>query len=690
MKHAGILMLLYFLGCMPAVSQRLDSMKVKLLQPDLVDSARVDSWNELSFDYAGRDPEIGLMYADSALRLAEQMNDAGKIASSHNSFGVNYWYQGKDSLALFHYSQVLSHHQQTGNEAGQARAFNNMALLSYNKAAYLDALRYHTQANEIFRKLGMTQNLVNSLSNTGVVFLAINDYPRALEHFLDALTHTDSLLYYELGNLNTNIGLVYKNVQDVQLAVLHHEKALKYHERSGNLHLQAQAKGNLAAVYQEEGRFAEAEELLNQALELNESLGNPRRIASDLANLGVLYTGMGEIAKAIAFFRRSADLYKETQDHLNLSLTLHRWADAVLQERHKGKSRAVEAAALQSRSLQSALQANSLLHQMNAWHGLASSYRLLGRYSEALEAFEAYVALKDSVFSTETDKKLVRAQAAFELQQRERELDAAHQLEKSELEAMQRQDAFALKATIGVLLFFFVSFGLLAYSIYRRKEEEQARLRAEFQSKKTALELKALRAQMDPHFIFNALSSISNFLLHNDAVKADYYLTQFAKLTRHILESSDQSFVTLQDEVEVLRYYIEIESMRMAKPIHFQVVCAEDLDIATLLLPPMLLQPLVENAIWHGISKVDRAGLVELEVSRTQEGVYLQIRDNGGGIQSGPSIVQSALYKRSMGLQLVQSRLELISETNGSLKNEISWKQLPQGTEVAISIPVYG
>lgn len=671
-----------------ADAQLIDSLRQALLNPSLADSTVVDLYNELAFAYASSNPALGLNYADSALTLAIRIENKRKIANSHNSFGVSYWYLGKDSLALRHYGEVLGIYKEFNDEPGQARMYNNMALLSYNSASYTDALHYHEKANEIFEKHDLTANLINSLSNTGVVFLAIDDYPHALEFFFKALSKTDSTKHQELGNLNTNIGLVYKNLNELNLSAKHHREAIKYQRLAGNDQGAAQAMSNLANVLQLQSSFDEAYELYQSALEINQRIGNERRVASDYANIGVLAKQRGKFADARQYLDAASGIYKSVFDPLNLSFVLLELAEIETLENAGKPNAAHSSLKLQESALAFAQEARSLSRQMAAWEGISKSREKLNQSQLALEAYRNYVALKDSVFNHENDKKLVRIQAAYDMEMRERVLLAEHSFEKQLLESHRAKEALLARVYLMAIVVG-IAIVVLVFYLYKRKNKARNdKLLAEFNARKTALELKALRAQMNPHFIFNALSSISNYLLKNDPEKADYYLTRFAKLIRMILDSSDQSDISLSEELEMLAYYVEIESMRMGKPIRFEVSNPEQMDLTRVRVPPMLIQPLVENAIWHGISKVNREGLIEISLVSVTSGISIKVRDNGGGLSKGLTISKESYAERkSMGIQLIQSRLSLLRDKSEQRNDQVSWVELPEGVEVGIELP---
>ena len=138
---------------------------------------------------------------------------------------------------------------------------------------------------------------------------------------------------------------------------------------------------------------------------------------------------------------------------------------------------------------------------------------------------------------------------------------------------------------------------------------------AELKQKGTELEMQALRAQMNPHFIFNSLNSINWFIQQNNRAQASEYLTKFSKLVRLILQNSKASLIPLESELESLALYLELEAMRFDYHFSYKISVPPDMDISMLKVPPLIIQPYVENAIWHGLMHKEEKGQLEIEVN---------------------------------------------------------------------------
>jgi ligand-binding sensor domain-containing protein len=220
----------------------------------------------------------------------------------------------------------------------------------------------------------------------------------------------------------------------------------------------------------------------------------------------------------------------------------------------------------------------------------------------------------------------------------------------------------------------------------RTSEQRKAALQLQL----SALEMKALRAQMNPHFIFNALNSIQECIVTKNTDRAYSYLSSFSKLVRMILENSEKQFISLADELETLRLYLAIEKLRFDDTFEFEVHIGPGLDTSFINLPAMIIQPFVENALWHGL--IHKKGKKKLSISFEQEAGNLKcsINDNGIGRDHSAGLkINSHVKKQSMGVKITEERLQLL-ETNASISiadlKDIDG--IACGTKVIIILPL--
>ena len=228
-----------------------------------------------------------------------------------------------------------------------------------------------------------------------------------------------------------------------------------------------------------------------------------------------------------------------------------------------------------------------------------------------------------------------------------------------------------------------------------QKEAELKEKEASFQRQIILTEITALRAQMNPHFIFNCLNSIQLFTAQNDIDKASDYLTKFSRLIRLVLENSRSEKVTLHNELETLRLYIELEAMRFRGKVSYQINVDPEIDQQYIQMPPLLLQPFVENAIWHGLMHKEEGGMVWVAVTQPSDAsIQVTITDNGVGRAMATEFKsKSATVSKSFGMKVTADRIQLINQIYSST-TQVQISDLtdsvgnPSGTRVVVTIPV--
>ena len=249
-------------------------------------------------------------------------------------------------------------------------------------------------------------------------------------------------------------------------------------------------------------------------------------------------------------------------------------------------------------------------------------------------------------------------------------------------------------------LFWIILSGMLAAFIYAyykdrlRQVEKESRLKADFDRQVADLEMRALRAQMNPHFIFNCLNSIDAYIIKNDTRKASEYLNHFSRLVRLILQHSRSAYVNLKDELESLELYIKLEQMRFRNAFEYEIVLKDYLVAENYEIPPMLIQPFVENAIWHGLNYKETGGKVKVEVEESEDMLICVIEDNGIGRKAAAAIRASKKIKRkSMGMGITAERIEIINnlyQTHNHVEIEDLYDESgnASGTRVRLHIPL--
>lgn len=241
--------------------------------------------------------------------------------------------------------------------------------------------------------------------------------------------------------------------------------------------------------------------------------------------------------------------------------------------------------------------------------------------------------------------------------------------------------------------------GGIIYLIYRnrvqqiQKEADFRRKEAEYKQLTAETETAVLRLQMNPHFIFNSMNSISSYLLQKDIETANDYLGRFARLMRKILVVAEEPYLTLYEEMELLEQYMQAEAMRFEEKFHYEFLVDEGIDTYEVLIPTMILQPFVENAIWHGISNKKGIGHIKIGFQQNPKSLTCFIEDNGIGRKAAQK--NSTTSHESKAISITKRRLQLLTTENNlvvqpslTFQDLLDKNQQAIGTKVILELPI--
>lgn len=244
---------------------------------------------------------------------------------------------------------------------------------------------------------------------------------------------------------------------------------------------------------------------------------------------------------------------------------------------------------------------------------------------------------------------------------------------------------------IGVLVEALV-FTNIVGKIFKQILEKKSNLKVQYALKqKEAAELKmtALQSQMNPHFLFNTLNSINNFVLKNEKEQASDYITAFSKLVRLTLRNSENSQITLFEELEVLKTYVGLEKVRLSGGFEFEVAVFKNIDLREIMVPPLFLQPFIENSIWHGLANKSGEKKIYLSIDRKDENIRIIVRDNGVGIDKKVIERNKKSSKRKFfGSYTTEKRIKLMySSDRVDIRTENISNENDTGTKVTVIFP---
>jgi len=359
-------------------------------------------------------------------------------------------------------------------------------------------------------------------------------------------------------------------------------------------------------------------------------------------------------------------------------------------------------ALMHARELQrTAQETNARQYIRDCNHLLWMIYKLNDRDS-AYKYLVNYATIKDSMDIDQSFKKLTFFKVATEDQKKKDQIVALNrenligqQQLKIQQQRLKNESLFRNILIVGILTTLLTGIFIFRNTSLKRKNEklQNERIKFEMQQRASELEMQVLRAQMNPHFIFNSLNSINRFILQNDKLQASEYLTKFSKLVRMILQHSQAILVPLENELDCLRLYLELEALRFDHRFSFKISVAPEIDIEVVKVPPLIIQPYAENAIWHGLMHKEEKGQLDIEIFQENDSLYLKISDNGIGRQQATAIAsKSATKHKSMGLRITANRIAM--QSSNGYQSEVTINDLlypdgnAAGTEVLIKMPV--
>ena len=357
--------------------------------------------------------------------------------------------------------------------------------------------------------------------------------------------------------------------------------------------------------------------------------------------------------------------------------------------------------------LQTAQQTGAIQYKRDAHLLLYQVLAKRGKSDSAYYHLQQYTLLKDSI-----DKDFLVQQLAFYKIRSEKEKDQSRTALLSKEKKIQQQQLNQTALQKKILIAGIVALCLMGISLFRnlilkRKNEklrlehelelqqlESEKTKVELQQQATELQTQALRAQMKPHFIFNSLNSINRFILQNNKMQASEYLTKFSRLIRLILQNSQAALIPLESELESLQSYLELEAVRFDNHFEFKINVDEKLDTDIIKIPPLIIQPYAENAIWHGLMHKEKKGHLKIELFQDDDMLCCKITDDGiGREKAGELKSKTASTYKSTGMRITADRIAILQQRKQSdacikVTDLVLADGSASGTQVLLKIPV--
>ena len=521
------------------------------------------------------------------------------------------------------------------NESAQADSYYNIGETFFNDGNFPKSEEYYTKAKKIYEKVNdkpniekVTRRLAQSQEKQNKISPAISNYSMAAQvgyseksravNSNDVARLSSPTPEQKTEAIQSNINIIRKEKEQTGLAEGYSQLAdvnIQQNEVS-------KAEDNLNAAYK-----ISKKEAPQQALEINQRLAN-------------LYVENKKFDKAIEAKKKvmKEDFVKDdSQEKVN---QIQELADIYIKKNDKE-----EAVTLLKNAYGIALDKGHTLEAQRSVKKLDSLYNISGNTDASVSLYRDFLGKLPDLVSK--DRSLVDNKILEDTEQRISQLEKEREL-KDEL--IRKKNVFNY-GLIGALI---LLTGLIIF-IFRTLKKVQTK------NKKIALQ--SLRREMNPHFIFNSLNSVNHFIATNNELEANQYLTKFSKLMRGVMENSTEDFIPFQQELDLLQNYLALEKTRFADKFDYEVDVDENLNVHSQQVPGMLVQPFLENAIWHGLRYRTEKGFLKLSFEKEEQYLKVTIEDNGIGIEeSKKQKTQHQKTREGRGMKNTLERIQLLND----------------------------
>lgn len=584
-----------------------------------------------------------------ALKLAKKLRNNTFISQTYSAIAKNHMYSNVKDSAFYYTDISIQYARRSANKSVLAESFNCQSIIY----AYFDQIELSVAKNFLSLQLASSVNDLSKLANytreIGQSQLLIFNLVEAEKYFKQSIDYSRRLNdNHQLALAYSNLGTVYKERKLYSKAIQLNEKAIILLEKIKDYNGLGDARNNLGIIYKEQKKYELASQNFNQALVLFESTNNKERIAGVYHNVGSVFKQQKKYLNALNYLNRSIDIRKQFGSKNPIFYTYRIISDV---------------------------------------------YKEIGEKELALKYIDMYISFLDSNTSLQKSTKIAELSELYRSEQRERLIAIqADSIERQKQERSwtstklentmlkNRQKTYII---LGFILLIILG-GIILFFRLKQNSIKQ-------QQKEAEMLQTLLRSQMNPHFIFNSMSVIQSYIYDNDIKNSSKFLVSFSRLIRLILENSSKEFISIETEIEILHKYLETQKLRFEDRFEYLVDVSEELTQEKALIPPMITQPFIENAIEHGQLHTVEGGFIRVLFSKNKEEnmLHVEIIDNGIGRKASISNQKSKAH-RSMAISITNKRIKNLNykyKSMGSLTIEDFDKNLETGTKVLISLP---
>lgn len=614
------------------------------------DVERIHLYNDIAGEYIENDPAKMMLYAQKALKLSK----AKKLKEE------------------------------------EATSWFNVGNACVMQSRYADALKSYTNAQQLFEQLlkGKSKNnsrvkdkLAITYGSIGVVCSEQNNAAKALEYYFKALKlHEDTRQEEYMAHTYNNIGTVYKGQKEYSKALEYYNKALWLQKKIGD-ETSCITLSNIGAIQLLRDEPENALESFKAAERILQNFDNKRALGELYNNYGEFYLKMNDYAQAESNYKKSLAIFEGIGEDYGASAALGYLGKMyALQGKNDEAIRYLE----KSSALAQKIEVPDQVKESEKI--LSDIYEKSGNTAEALKHFKKYTEAREAINNAENIKAMVREEMNYEFERKE----ALHKLQSEKRRLLYDEESKRHRLQILFTSLFVILLLGIAFLVYNRRQLKKT---LTLQRDLAEYEQKALHLQMNPHFVFNCLGSISSFIVQNGTDSAIKYLSKFSKLMRLTLEYSKESLIPIDKEIESLQNYLELEQLRFNKVFDFSITKDPSIE-DDMAIPPLLLQPFVENAIIHGLVPKKQHGMIAVEFKLMGDVLVCTVTDDGIGINKSRQMKENSVtVHKSMALEITKKRLEVIQAFT-SKTSQVEIKELtnangePAGTKIILNLPI--
>jgi tetratricopeptide (TPR) repeat protein len=537
-----------------------------------------------------------------------------------------------------------------------ADAYYNEGVFYTDRTELDSGLLFYRKSMEINRMLKNYHVLAYTEVEIAKTLTKQGNYPEALELLYKALIQFEKIDDKEgVGDVYKAIGRIYSKQRNYDKALNTLFKACDLYEKIDQKREIINTLFNISVNYSSMKNYKESVRYAKKSIALLEQMGEvaqEREQGMLYSSLGLMYSKNMQLDSAILCFEKSIEIAMKSN---NLAVLGNRYIS--IGDAYRFKKQYPKALDYAMKAVTTARNNHDLETEENGVNLLSIIYELTGNYKGALDMKKLSGQLKDSLRQEEDKEQIIEKQFKYEYEKKALIAKGAEEKKINDLRLESSLKNTRKNEWIMGLSFAFIILAAgswFLYNYYRQKNVIHIQ-------KNNLLKQQLLLTQMNPHFIFNSLNAIQNFVMKQDSLQAGIYLSQFAGMIRMILDFSRKDYISLESELEFLNHYLELQQLRTGHAFTYTFEIGEDIEPDGLLVPPMLAQPFIENAIEHGGFRKEKKGELRVSFRKEKELLLCVIDDNGVGLKaSAGQKKQAGKQHESLATRITLERMETL------------------------------